>query len=311
MYGVLPAVLMIFPWTISKAVFLDMVTWPPFVDLTKPDNFGLINARNFYLDVTKDSRIGVWYIPPASEEKVSGNIDIEKALRNNKPIIIYLHGTSNTRGAWHRVELYKKLVSLDYHVFAFDYRGYADALGYPTEDGIVQDSHFIYKWIKKRCGSTPVILWGHSLGSGIAVKLAKTLAQENDEPHGIVLEAPFTNIREAAMHHFLSKPFRILPFFNSVFLDKLDENEIHFKSDESVHAIKTSLLILHAEDDESIPYFIGRKLYDIARQQRPTDGRPIIFQTFDAARGYGHKYMFRAPELTDIIRAFVSTCVSN
>ena len=142
-YGVVPAILMIFPRTISKAVFLDMVAWP-FVDLTKPEDFGLINARNFYLEVTKDSRIGVWYIPPASEAKVSGNIDNEQLLRNNKPIVIYLHGTSNSRGTWHRVQLYKKLLSLDYHVFAIDYRGFADSRGFPTEEGVVRDSYFMY-----------------------------------------------------------------------------------------------------------------------------------------------------------------------
>ena len=149
------------------------------------------------------------------------------------------------------------------------------------------------------------------MGSGIAVKLAKRLAQENDEPHGIVLEAPFTNIREATLHHFLTLPFRKLPFFKSVYLDKLEKNGILFKSDENIHAITTSMLILHAEDDWSIPYFLGRKLYEVARQQRPTDGRPIIFQSFDSSRGYGHTHIFSAPELPDILRDFVSTCVQN
>ena len=309
-YVVTPSVLITYPWIQSKAVFLNMLIWPPFVDLTKPEDLGLINVKNYYLDVNEEVNIGVWHIPPPSAN-LSGEIDYESLLRNTeKPIILYLHGTSGSRGGWHRVQLYKLLVSMEYQVFAFDYRGYADSLGYPSEDGVVQDSYFMYKWIKERCGNTPVFLWGHSLGTAITTKLAKRLASENDEPYGIVLESPFTNIREAAAKHPFTFPYRSLPCFESVFLDSISVNNIYFQSDVSIHSVKTSLLILHAEDDLVVPYVLGKKLYGVARRQRPINGKPIIFESFNASYGYGHKLIFKAPELTSIFQNFVNTCLS-
>ena len=47
----------------------------------------------------------------------------EQALKKNYPIMLYLHGTAGTRAAWHRVQLYRRLADMNFHVFAFDYRG--------------------------------------------------------------------------------------------------------------------------------------------------------------------------------------------
>lgn len=43
--------------------------------------------------------------------------------------------------------------------------GYGDSTGYPSEDGLVEDSINVYQWIKAHSGSSPVYIWGHSLGS--------------------------------------------------------------------------------------------------------------------------------------------------
>lgn len=44
--------------------------------------------------------------------------------------------------------------------------GFGDSTGFPSEDGCVADSYFLYKWVRKRSAQVPVIIWGHSLGTG-------------------------------------------------------------------------------------------------------------------------------------------------
>lgn len=303
-----PVLILTNPWIQSKAVFLNNFRWPPFIDVTKPDEFGLGHSvRNFYLQVEEHSRVGVWHLIPQSEAEVEFS-QYENLLKDGKPIFLYLHGTSGSRAGWHRVQLYKLLVSMGFHVIAFDYRGWADSVGVPTEDGVVADGYFMYKWIKQRSGNSPVFLWGHSLGTAITTKLAKMLCEKGEEPLGVILESPFTNIREAASKHPFTAPFRMLPWFEAVFLDTIDQNNISFTTDKNIAHVTTPLLILHAEDDKVVPFELGEKLYGIASETRPTNSGPLDFVSFNASYGYGHKLIFMAPELPSIISKFVDTC---
>ncbi|XP_060069074.1 lysophosphatidylserine lipase ABHD12-like [Ylistrum balloti] len=305
-----PVLILTNPWIQSKAVFLNNFRWPPFIDVTKPDEFGLGDSvRNFYLQVDENSKVGVWHLIPQSDAASGVEFNqYDNLLKDGKPIFLYLHGTSGSRAGWHRVQLYKLLVAMDFHVIAFDYRGWADSFGVPTEDGVVADGYFMYKWIRERSGDTPVYLWGHSLGTAITTKLAKMLCEKDEEPLGVVLESPFTNIREAASKHPFTAPFRMLPWFEAVFLDTIDLNNISFTSDKNIAHVTTPLLILHAEDDKVVPFELGKKLYGIASETRPTHSGPLEFISFNASYGYGHKLIFMAPELPNAIRKFMDTC---
>ncbi|KAJ8308530.1 hypothetical protein KUTeg_013404 [Tegillarca granosa] len=191
------------------------VRWPPFIDITNPQEFGIRGARNFYLDVEENITIGVWHILPQS----------------------YLASQI-------KEDQYEGLLM----------SGYGDSKGVPTEEGVVTDSYYIYKWIKERHGSSPVFLWGHSLGTAITTKLAKKLCELDEKPDGVILESPFNNIRDAAKGHPLSL------------------------------------------------------LYDAALRTRPKDSGPVEFISFNASYRYGHKHIFKAPELPSIIRRFVAAC---
>lgn len=89
----------------------------------------------------------------------------EEILRKTKdPVVLYLHGNTGTRANGHRVDLYKTLRQLGYHVIAMDYRGFADSSDIsPTENGCVSDSFAMYRYIRNLTNS-PVFIYGHSLG---------------------------------------------------------------------------------------------------------------------------------------------------
>lgn len=90
----------------------------------------------------------------------------EQILRITKDaVVLYLHGNTGSRGATHRVELYKVMRRLGYHVIAIDYRGYGDSVNEPpSEKAVVRDALNAYYYIANLTNN-PVLLYGHSLGN--------------------------------------------------------------------------------------------------------------------------------------------------
>lgn len=96
----------------------------------------------------------------------------EEILRKTKdPIVLYLHGNTGTRANGHRIELYKTLQKLGYHVIALDYRGFGDSSSQsPTERGCVSDSLSAYIYVKNLTNN-PLYVYGHSLGNSLIYKM--------------------------------------------------------------------------------------------------------------------------------------------
>ncbi|CAH1792330.1 unnamed protein product [Owenia fusiformis] len=311
-YVTIPVTVKLYPWIMMRGAFLNNVRWPPFVDLTSPETFGLDATINTYVKTNDDVTVGVWHMLPPKLRK-EGIIEeqyFSDSLSDGTPIILYLHGNGGTRGGWHRVQLYKVLQSM-YHVITLDYRGYGDSTGVPTEEGVVYDAVFLYKSIKRRSKDSPVFIWGHSLGSGVASKVAKVLC-EDECPVGVVLESPFNNLRSAAANHPLTRPFFLLPrsIFNYVFLDAIEYCGVYFDSGTNLQSVNSPLLILHARDDKIVPFHLGEKLYQAALKNR-VDTSSVTFREFDGEHNYGHKHIHKAPQLPSIIQNFVAKCTKK
>lgn len=307
-YAVVPGLLYISPTLQQNLIFLTFVRWPLYIDLENPAKLGLPATCNFYLNSKDGIALGTWHVLPANlqvDKQPLSTKTCEDSLQNSNPVILYLHGNSGTRGGSHRVELYKVLRQLNYHVIAFDYRGYADSSSVsPHEDGVVADATFMYKWLKERT-EAPIIVWGHSLGTGVATKMVKQLCNDENEPSGLVLESPFNNLRDELRNHPLAIFYRQMPFWDSIVLSSF-EKTIEFSSDKSISDIHIPLLMLHAEDDRVIPMHLALKLYNAALKSRRRAATEIAFHKFSADRNYGHKYICRAPELPQIVENFVS-----
>uniref|UniRef100_A0A3B5AB88 Abhydrolase domain containing 12 n=1 Tax=Stegastes partitus TaxID=144197 RepID=A0A3B5AB88_9TELE len=195
------------------------------------------------------------------------------------------------------------LSSLGYHVVTFDYRGWGDSDGSPSEGAMTSDALFIYDWLKSRLNEQlPVYIWGHSLGTGVATNLVRRLSDRGSPPDALILESPFTNIREEARSHPFSMVYRYLPGFDWFFLDAITANNIRFASDENVNHISCPVLILHAEDDGVVPFHLGKKLYSLASQSKSLSGHKVQFVPFPSALAYKHKFIYRSPELPNILR---------
>nr|XP_009671473.1 PREDICTED: monoacylglycerol lipase ABHD12 [Struthio camelus australis] len=307
-YIAIPFLVKLCPAIQVKLVFLNFVRVPYFIDLKRPQDQGLNHTCNYYLQPEEDVTVGVWHTVPAALWKNARGKDqlwFEDALGSSHPVILYLHGNAGTRGGDHRVELYKVLSSLGYHVVTFDYRGWGDSIGSPSERGMTYDALHVFDWIKARSGDNPVYIWGHSLGTGVATNLVRRLCERETPPDALILESPFTNIREEARSHPFSVIYRYFPGFDWFFLDPITTSGIKFANDENVKYISCSLLILHAEDDPVVPFHLGKKLYNIAATSRSFQDYKVQFVPFHTDLGYRHKYIYRSPELPRILREFL------
>ncbi|XP_013134054.1 PREDICTED: monoacylglycerol lipase ABHD12-like [Papilio polytes] len=167
-------------------IFANFVQWPLSIDFNDPSSSGIDGARNFYLEYQSKTnscpvRLGIWHIlPKTTYERMKGSFEgdddeqlnelMDEELTNSKtPVILYCHGNSNSRAAWHRIQLYKFFQQMDFHTIAFDYRGYGDSTNLnPSEGGVVEDSLIVYDWLvttlDKSEAKPPIYVWGHSLG---------------------------------------------------------------------------------------------------------------------------------------------------
>uniref|UniRef100_A0A4X1V6C1 Abhydrolase domain containing 12, lysophospholipase n=3 Tax=Sus scrofa TaxID=9823 RepID=A0A4X1V6C1_PIG len=283
LYVAIPFLIKLCPAIQAKLIFLNFVRVPYFIDLKKPQDQGLNHTCNYYLHPEEGVTIGVWHTVPAVWWKNAQGKDqiwYEDALASSREVCLPCRATL-CRASW------------------------GDSVGTPSERGMTYDALHVFDWIKARSGDNPVYIWGHSLGTGVATNLVRRLCERETPPDALILESPFTNIREEAKSHPFSVIYRYFPGFDWFFLDPITSSGIQFANDENVKHISCSLLILHAEDDPVVPFQLGRKLYSIAAPSRSFRDFKVQFIPFHSDLGYRHKYIYKSPELPRILREFL------
>ncbi|XP_037357733.1 protein ABHD12B [Talpa occidentalis] len=295
----------IFPPLMNMLVFVDFFKAPFLVDLKRPEST-MPHTVNFYIRCEPKVILGIWHTVPSCREEDAKGKDrcwYEAALCDGNPIIVYLHGSAEHRAAPHRLKLVKVLSAGGFHVLSVDYRGFGDSTGRPTEEGLTTDAICVYEWTKARSGTTPVCLWGHSLGTGVATNAARVLEEKGFPVDAIVLEAPFTNMWVETINYPLLKIYRKLPGFLRTIKDALKEDKIVFPNDENVKFLSSPLLILHCEDDKTVPLEFGKQVYEIAYNAYRNKERVkmVIFPP-----GFQHNFLCKSPALLPAVRDFLS-----
>lgn len=200
---------------------------------TPPAATGLSEIEEITLQTNDGEQIIAWY-SPASE---------------NKPTILYFHG--NGGALRYRTERIMLMQQQGYGILMPSYRGYSGSTGKPTEKNIIADAMIAYKWlIEKGLNGKQIVLYGESLGSGVAVQLA---AQK--ETACIILEAPYTSLPDIAKLTYTYLPTHLLM-------------QDQFNSYKFIKDINTPLFITHGALDLVIPVGFGKKLYHEAVQPK-------------------------------------------
>lgn len=183
-------------------------------------------------DITLQTQDGItlhaWYKPPTAHH----------------PILLYLHGNGGHRG--HRMGLVRPLLTAGFGVLLLDYRGYGGNPGKPTEQGLYADGRAAMRFLQKQ--SRPVVIYGESLGTGVATQLATEFPL-----CALVLQSPYTSLTAAgrALHPWL-------PVFLKDRYDSLQK----------ITTIHVPLLILSGNLDDLVPHEQSVTLFNTANQPK-------------------------------------------
>ena len=199
-----------------------------------------------------------------SGEKLTAQVDKVKILTNdnielqgwyhkknidNYKTILFLHG--NAGSLENRINKLNHFNNLDINFLIFAWRGFSGNKGKPTENGLYIDAKSAVKWLtNKGIKKKNIIIYGESLGTGIATEIS-----QNDNFAGIILESPFTSMVAAGKSKYPIFPVGLL------LKDK-------YKSDKKIKNIKSPILIMHGEADRIVPFWMGKKLYELANQPK-------------------------------------------
>lgn len=176
-----------------------------------------------------------------------------RAPEPGRAVLVYFHG--NGGSLWNRRSRAQLLTQDGRGLLLVSYRGYSGSTGAPTEPGLREDARAAHAWVSERVEPQRVVLYGESLGSGVAVRLASE-RQANGRPvGGVVLEAPYTSTADVAKLTYWFVP-----------IDLLMRDQ--FRSIDLIAGIEAPLLVLHGERDGIIPIGLGQKLYEAAREPK-------------------------------------------
>lgn len=176
------------------------------------------------------------------------------APQDGMPVIVHFHG--NAGNIADRVANMGQLAARGYGLLLAEYRGFGGNPGAPTETGLYADARANLKWLAD-AGHVPEtwVLYGESLGSGIATRMAWELARAGTPAAALVLEAPFTSMADAAQHHYSLIPARIL-------------TRDRYANKDRIADVRAPVLIMHGGRDATVPEAMGRRLFDLAREPK-------------------------------------------
>jgi fermentation-respiration switch protein FrsA (DUF1100 family) len=162
--------------------------------------------------------------------------------------LLICHGNAGNLSDAGRPEHYAGLRALGLNLLAFDYRGYGESSGSPSEAGLYRDANAAYGYLRDTLGVPPerIILFGHSLGSAVAVELATRVPAA-----GLVLDGALMSVIARAQEVYPYVPVRWVA-------------RSRFASIEKIGRVQMPKLFLHARRDDVVPIAHGRRLFDAA-----------------------------------------------
>jgi hypothetical protein len=204
-------------------------------DRTRPELVGLdrLGVRETMLSTEDGLSLLSWYLPP----------------HPGQPVVAYFHGNGGHIG--YRIQRLLRFARQEFGVLMLEYRGYGSNPGTPSEAGFYADGRAALAFLERE-GVAPnrLVLYGESLGSGVAVQLA---AQHDIA--ALVLEAPPTSVAEVAQCHFPYVPAARLV------TDRFD-------SLSRIGKVRAPILVLHGENDRVVPIRFGRALFNAAPEPK-------------------------------------------
>ena len=238
MHGVLTgaAVLVVVYCLVVGALFLFQrrILFRP--DTERPDlaRAGIEGTRELTVTTSDAHSLLSWFMPPS---------------RSDAPVVLYLHGNAGHIGhRAYRMAVYRQA---GWGVLLLGYRGYGGNSGRPSERGLLTDARAgLAALLAMGIPPRRIVLWGESLGSGLAARLATEQIVAS-----VVLEAPYTSIPDMAALRYPFVPVRWLV------RDRFDSARV-------VGGVRSPVLVIHGARDRIIPVAMGQAVFAAAPEPK-------------------------------------------
>jgi uncharacterized protein len=163
--------------------------------------------------------------------------------------LIFFHG--NAGSLENRIHKLNHFIDMNINFLIVAWRGFNGNSGKPSEQGLYEDGKSTINWlIKKGVNEKNIVLYGESLGTGVATHLA-----QNKNFAGVILETPFTSMIDAAKTFYPYIPV------NFLLKDK-------FENYKKIKNISSPILVMHGEADQIVPFYMGKKIYESANKPK-------------------------------------------
>ena len=217
--------------------------------------FTYIFQRNLLYHPKINNYYGDKLIVPIEKLKIKtqDNVELlswyhEKNFKVNKTIL-FLHGNAGTLE--NRIEKINHFGNMKVNFLIIAWRGFSGNKGKPTEKGLYEDANSAIKWLKSQgIAEKDIIFYGESLGTAVAIEIA-----QNKNFAGIILESPFTSMVDEGKDKYPFLPVKLL------LKDK-------YESDQKIKNIKIPILIMHGVVDKIVPFYMGKKMYELANEPK-------------------------------------------
>jgi pimeloyl-ACP methyl ester carboxylesterase len=164
-------------------------------------------------------------------------------------LVFFIHGNAGNLATWTTgLDFYRRV---NYDLFIFDFRGYGKSTGrIESEAQLFADVRAAWDAVAPRYRDTPVVIYGRSLGTPLAARLAREVS-----PRLLVLVTPFTSLDTIRKRTYPFAPAWLLKY--------------PLRTDAEIPAVHSPILFVHGTDDELIPLSDSEGLRALARS--PTE----------------------------------------
>ncbi|NCT94007.1 MAG: alpha/beta hydrolase [Chitinophagaceae bacterium] len=189
-----------------------------------------------------------------------------------KGLILYFHGNSRSIKGWAKCAM--DFYRYDYDVVLVDYRGFGKSTGKRTEKDMLNDMQHVYEKLKERFAEHHILVYGRSIGSGFAAKIAA-----DNTPRYLILDAPYYSFRKVVE--------RFLPILPVKYVLRY-----HLRTDKWIQKVNCHTYILHGTRDRLIPIHHSERLQHLSPHKI----------TLIRIHGGGHNNLPSFPEYHNFVR---------
>ncbi|CBY39289.1 unnamed protein product [Oikopleura dioica] len=239
----------------------------------------------------------------------SGNILGLWAVKREFSIgsILFCHGSGGNRASpSHRLAILKNLSALNFNIVAFDYSGFGDSSGTPNCANVVEDTVSAYKFMTTHFIG-PYLIYGHSLGTSIAVEAVACLQNDENPVDGLICDSCLPSMRREMLE------FPTVQLSRSIYSDRLFErfvdhhiqkSGLNFTTDSTIIKVTCPILLFHSKNDTVIKWEHAQNHFKAICVEGASNWCRFIL--FEDIHNYGHCGNIYYPGLPSIMTEFIN-----